>query len=91
MTGSWNGHAHGGLATVKGTLTDVVPRTTRQGESWATAVLTVDGSTIRLHVYPNRHAEFGPLVVDGALVEVTGRVDARDAVPHLAVTGIALI
>lgn len=71
----------GTYVTVTVTLGLVRPHRTNQHRPWASAFLTgleATGSEVELLVYPRPFDACSDLLVPGAVLSVTGRVDRRD-------------
>lgn len=79
------GEPDGAMVGAVGTLAAVERQVTAQGLGWATARLDTGDGSVRLLVFPKTYAAHAPLVVDGARVTVTGRMDRRDDVPRVLV------
>ncbi len=77
------GEPDGTEVQVSGTLTNVVVQETAQGRRWAEAVVATGDGSIRVRVYPKVYAACAGLLVDAAVVTVTGLLDRRDDVPYV--------
>lgn len=73
----------GATVSVRGVVADVERHVTRQGRDWLTARLDTGDGSVRLLVFPKTYDTHAPLIVDGARVTVTGRMDRRDDVPRV--------
>lgn len=71
------------VTTVTGNLRYVQARTTRQKQTWVTALLSTTDGLVPLSIWPAASAACGPLAV-GQAVTVTGRVDRRGTPVRLA-------
>jgi DNA polymerase-3 subunit alpha len=71
------------VVTVGGILSGVQRKITRQGNTWATAVLEDLEGAIEVLFFPATYAQCMSQVIDDAIVVVRGRLDRREDVPKL--------
>ena len=71
------------VVTVGGILSAVQRKVTRQGSTWATAILEDLEGAIEVLFFPATYAQCLSQVVDDAIVVVRGRLDRREEVPKL--------
>jgi DNA polymerase-3 subunit alpha len=75
--------ADGQLVTVGGILSGVQRKVTKQGNTWAAAILEDLGGAIEVLFFPATYQQCMALVIDDAIVVVKGRLDRREEVPKL--------
>ncbi|HEY2508087.1 MAG TPA: DNA polymerase III subunit alpha [Streptosporangiaceae bacterium] len=71
------------VVTVGGILSGVQRKVTRQGSTWATAVLEDLDGAIEVLFFPATYTQCMSQVVDDAIIVVRGRLDKREDVPKL--------
>src|SRR5271165_2373797 len=71
------------VVTVGGILSGVQRKITRQGSTWATAILEDLEGAIEVLFFPATYAQYMSQVIDDAIVVVRGRLDRREEVPKL--------
>jgi DNA polymerase III alpha subunit/intein/homing endonuclease len=71
----------GAFRTVGGVITNVVRKWTKKGDLMAVFTLEDLQGSVECMVFPKTMAAIGHLLVDDAVVTVTGRVDKRDDTP----------
>jgi DNA polymerase III subunit alpha len=71
------------VVTVGGILSGVQRKVTKQGSTWATAILEDLEGAIEVMFFPATYAQCLSQVIDDAIVLVRGRLDRRDEVPKL--------
>jgi DNA polymerase III subunit alpha len=81
--GSGTDRADGQVVTVGGILSGVQRKVTRQGGSWATAMLEDLDGAIEVLFFPATYAQCMSQVIDDAIIVVRGRLDRREEVPKL--------
>jgi DNA polymerase-3 subunit alpha len=77
------GRGDAAVVTVGGILSGVQRKITRQGNTWATAVLEDLEGAIEVLFFPATYAQCMTQVIDDAIVVVRGRLDRREDVPKL--------
>jgi DNA polymerase-3 subunit alpha len=73
----------GQVVTIGGILSGVQRKVTRQGASWAQAVLEDLEGAIEVLFFPATYQACMQLIVEDAIVVVKGRLDRREEVPKL--------
>ena len=73
----------GEVRTVGGVVTALSRRYTKRGDLMATFTLEDLQSAIEVFVFPKTMLEYGPLLVDDAIVTIKGRLDNREDEPKL--------
>jgi DNA polymerase-3 subunit alpha len=73
----------GQVVIVGGILSGVQRKVTRQGNTWATAILEDLEGAIEVLFFPATYAQCMSQVIDDAIVVVRGRLDRREEVPKL--------
>lgn len=73
--------------TLTGELVDLTRLITKQGNPWMTGALVCADGRVPIEVFPVPYVLVGDKLIEGATVEVSGRVDKRDAV-LVRVTGV---
>ncbi len=71
------------VVTVGGILSGVQRKVTRQGNTWATAILEDLEGAIEVLFFPATYTQCMSQVIDDAIVLVRGRLDRREDVPKL--------
>jgi DNA polymerase-3 subunit alpha len=77
------GDRDGQIVTVGGILSGVQRKVTKQGSTWAAAVLEDLEGAVEVMFFPATYAQSLSQVIDDAIVLVKGRLDRRDEVPKL--------
>src|SRR5580700_5461581 len=77
------GDRDGQIVTVGGILSGVQRKVTKQGSTWAAAVLEDLEGAVEVMFFPATYAQCLSQVIDDAIVLVKGRLDRRDEVPKL--------
>src|SRR4029079_15661679 len=75
---------------VGGVVTGLSRKYTKRGDLMATFTLEDLQSAIEVMVFPKTMAEYGPRLLDDAVVCVKGRIDARDDTPKLIASEITV-
>ncbi|HYK26736.1 MAG TPA: DNA polymerase III subunit alpha [Streptosporangiaceae bacterium] len=73
----------GQVVIVGGILSGVQRKVTRQGNTWATAILEDLEGAIEVLFFPATYSQCMSQVIDDAIVVVRGRLDRREEVPKL--------
>jgi DNA polymerase III subunit alpha len=81
--GEGGGHADGRPVTVAGILSGVQRKVTRQGASWASAVLEDLEGAVEVLFFPATYQRSERLLADDAIVVVRGRLDRDEDAPRL--------
>jgi DNA polymerase-3 subunit alpha len=71
------------VVTVGGILSGVQRKVTRQGSTWATAILEDLEGAIEVLFFPATYAQCMSQIIDDAIIVVRGRLDRREEVPKL--------
>jgi DNA polymerase-3 subunit alpha len=80
----------GAVVNLAGILSGVQRRITKQGKSWASAVLEDLAGGVEVLFFPHTYELVGQWIAEDAIVVVRGRVDRRDEQPRLIAMDLSL-